>query len=117
MRAAAVHSRWNFLPILWSHDQAKIDGRHRQRPRLRRLDIAEEYIDDECLMVISQENGFHSLDVEFLPRGDGKTWGVKYDIVIEPLRKCRERLWEMRRIEPGGAAAGDGEHPCRSFRV
>ena len=36
--------------------------------------IAEGYVGDECLFIVSQENGFGSLDVEFLPRRDGKPW-------------------------------------------
>lgn len=38
--------------------------------------VAEGYIDGECLVIISQEHGFESLDVEFLPRTDGKSWTV-----------------------------------------
>ncbi len=69
--------------------------------------IAEGYVDDECLLVVSQERGFESLDVEFLPRRDSKPWRVKYALVIELLQKCRDRLWELRRVPPrDGAEAG-----------
>jgi hypothetical protein len=62
--------------------------------------IAEGYIDEECLVIVSQESGFASLDVEFLPRRDGKPWRVKYAVVIELLQKCKDRLWELRRVPP-----------------
>ena len=62
--------------------------------------IAEGYIGEDCLIIVSQEQGFESLDVEFLPRADGKPWKLKYDLLTELLAKCRDRLWELRRVLP-----------------
>jgi hypothetical protein len=62
--------------------------------------IAEAYIDDECVMVVSQERGFEHLDVEILLRPDGKPWHIEYDVLIELLQMAKTRLWELRRI-PG----------------
>ncbi len=62
--------------------------------------VAEGYIDEECLMIVSQENGFDSLDIEFLARKDGKPWRVKLDLLLELLQKCKDRLWELRRVPP-----------------
>lgn len=59
--------------------------------------IAEGYVDDECLMIVSQENGFDSLDVRILPRRSRQPWDVKYDLLMDVLQKCRDRLWELRR--------------------
>ncbi len=62
--------------------------------------VAEGYIDEECLMIVSQENGFDSLDIEFLLRRDGKPWRVKYALVAELLQKCKDRLLELQRLPP-----------------
>lgn len=59
--------------------------------------IAEVYIDDECLMVVSQDEEFDSMDVELLTQRSGGHWEPKYDLLIDLLQKCRTRLWELRR--------------------
>jgi len=65
--------------------------------------IAEGYVDSECLMIVSQEEGFDYLDVEIVPRADGKHWRLKYDVVIELAQKCKDRLWELRRAPREGS--------------
>jgi hypothetical protein len=62
--------------------------------------IAEVYLDDECLMIVSQDNGFDSMDVQLLPRRSSQHWDLKYDVLIDLLQKCRKRLWELRRVSP-----------------
>ncbi len=62
--------------------------------------IAEAYIDEECLMIVSQEQGFDALDVRFLPRRSGQQWNLKYDLLVDLLQKCWARLWELRRVPP-----------------
>lgn len=68
--------------------------------------IAEGYIGGECLLIVSQEDGFESLDVAILPRRDGKPWQVKYALVEELLQKCKDRLWELRRVPPEETGEG-----------
>ena len=67
--------------------------------------IAEVYLDDECLMIVSQEEGFDSLDVQLLPRPNGQHWDLKYDLLIDLLQKCRNRLWELRRNSSNDVAS------------
>ncbi len=69
--------------------------------------VAEGYIDDECILIVSQEEGFGSLDVEFLPRTDGKPWKLKYGLLTELLARCRNRLWELRRVPPAEGGRND----------
>jgi len=62
--------------------------------------IAELYVDGECLMIVSQENGFDSLDVEILPREDGSHWQIKCEQLVELLAKAKARLFELRKAPP-----------------
>ena len=68
--------------------------------------VAEGYVDGECLLIVSQEDGFESLGVAILPRRDGKPWQVKYALVEELLQKCKDRLWELRRVPPEETGEG-----------
>jgi hypothetical protein len=70
--------------------------------------IVEAYIDDECLMVVSQEHGFDALDVRFLPRRNGQQWTIKFDLLLELLQKSRKRLWELRRRSNESPTEGTG---------
>ena len=69
--------------------------------------VAEGYINDECILIVRQEQGFESLDVEFLPRTDGKPWKLKYGLLTELLARCRNRLWELRRVPPAEGGRND----------
>ena len=62
--------------------------------------IAECYVDDDCIMVVSQERGPNVLDVEIsLPlHPDGRPRRIEYDVVIELLERAKQRLWELRRV-------------------
>lgn len=60
--------------------------------------VAEITFDDvDCLAIVSQEEGFASLDVEILPRKDGQHWKLKYDLLISLLEKARDRLGDLQR--------------------
>ena len=67
--------------------------------------IAECYIDDDCLLIVSQENGLDQLEVEILARPDGGPSRVGYDAIVELLRKAKNRLWELRKA-PGSGEQG-----------
>jgi hypothetical protein len=62
--------------------------------------ICEGYIEDDCVLIVTQEHGFSSLDVQLLPGPGGRPRELKYDVLISLLSLCRERLWELRRTEP-----------------
>ncbi len=66
--------------------------------------VAEGYIDGECFVIVSQDGGFESLDVEFLARRDGRPWCLKFELALELLLKCQSRLGELRRMPSEGEA-------------
>ena len=59
--------------------------------------IAEGYLDDECILIVSQDRGFQSLQVELLPRKDGNSWRLEFSQLTDLLQRCKDRLWEMRK--------------------
>jgi hypothetical protein len=71
-------------------------------------DIAECYVNDVCVMIVSQEAGPGILEVEFVP---GQTQRIKYTVLLELLQRAQNRLWALRRNpEPGtgGQEKDDG---------
>jgi hypothetical protein len=56
--------------------------------------------DGELCIVVSQDEGFESLDIEIYPRDDGQPWRFKMKELEWALDQTREGLWERRRI-PG----------------
>jgi hypothetical protein len=56
--------------------------------------------DGEFCIVVSQDEGFESLDVEIYPRDDGQPWRFKMKELECALNRARQGLWERRRI-PG----------------
>jgi hypothetical protein len=62
--------------------------------------IGEILYDDEFCILVSQDEGFESLDVEIHPRKDGQPWRFKMKELECALNRARQGLWERRRI-PG----------------
>jgi hypothetical protein len=60
--------------------------------------IAEAYVDDDCVMIVSQERGPDQLEVEILVRSDGQSRRIEYGVLLELLQKAKARLWELRRV-------------------
>ena len=50
------------------------------------------------LALLSQEEGFESLDVEIHTREDGRPWRFKLMQLEEAIAKAKQKLWELRRI-------------------
>ena len=61
--------------------------------------IAECYMGDDCLMIVSQERRPNVLDVEVLAGPDGQPRRIEYDVMIELLQRAKARLWDLRKTE------------------
>ena len=53
--------------------------------------------DGEFCILVTQDEGFESLDVEIYPREDGQPWRFKMKELEWALNRARQRLWELRR--------------------
>ena len=60
--------------------------------------IAEISYKGDFLAIMSQEDGFDSLDLEIHARKDGKPWRFKSTEFEEAIAKAKQRLWELRRV-------------------
>ncbi len=58
---------------------------------------AELQYKQEAVVVITQEEGFESLDVELWPRRDAKPWKFKLKDFEQAMEMAKKRLWEFRR--------------------
>lgn len=54
--------------------------------------VADLYYKGEFICMVSQENGFDSLDIEI-----SGTWTLKLDEFIMALNQVKKRLWELRK--------------------
>ena len=59
--------------------------------------IAEIYTGDEFVLVISQEAGYDSLDIEIHPRVAGSPWKFKLTEIEAAIAAAKNRLWELRK--------------------
>jgi len=59
--------------------------------------VGEIYFDDEIVSVLSQESGIDRIEVEFVPRADGKPWIFRLVEFEETLAAVKQRLSELRR--------------------
>jgi hypothetical protein len=59
--------------------------------------IAEIYFGDEFVALLSQENGFESIEVELHPRQNGQPHRFPLGDLQGALEKAKSRLWELRR--------------------
>jgi hypothetical protein len=64
--------------------------------------IAECYVDDDCVMIVSEERGPDQLEIEILVRPDGQPRRIEYDVLVELLQEAKARLWELRRVPGSG---------------
>jgi hypothetical protein len=56
---------------------------------------AEAVVEGECVLIVSYESGFSSLDVTLLPRRDGQPRLIKYDLLVEALQMSKARLEKL----------------------
>jgi hypothetical protein len=59
--------------------------------------IAEISYKGEFLCLISQEQGFETLDLEIHPRKNGEPWRFKLDEFEDAIARTRQRLFELRK--------------------
>jgi hypothetical protein len=59
--------------------------------------IAEVTFQGEAVAVLTQDNGFSSIDVQLLQRLGGACWNFKLDAFCEALSHAKTRLWELRK--------------------
>ena len=60
--------------------------------------IAEIYFDDEFVGLVSQEQGYESLDLELHPLKSGEPHRFKLKEFEAAVEKAKARLWELRRV-------------------
>lgn len=62
--------------------------------------IAEIYFNDEFVGLVSQEQGYDSLDLELYPLRSGQPHRFKLKDFEAVVEKAKARLWELRRAVP-----------------
>ena len=61
--------------------------------------IAEVYFQDEFLCLISQDEGYDSIDLEIICSSKDKNWKFKLADFEEAIEYAKKRLWELRKID------------------
>lgn len=59
--------------------------------------IADIYYRGEFVCLISQENGYDSLDMEIHPRANGQPWKFKLSAFEGEIAQAKRRLWDLRK--------------------
>jgi hypothetical protein len=59
--------------------------------------IAEIYYKGGFLCLISQEEGFETLDIAIHPRKNGEPWRFKLSEFEDAIARARQRLFELRK--------------------
>lgn len=65
--------------------------------------VGEIYFDDQIVSILSQESGIERVEMEFIPRTDGRPWLFQLTEFEEALAAVKNRLWELRRTSSEGS--------------
>lgn len=60
--------------------------------------IADIYYQKEFVCLLSQENGYTSLDMDIHPRPNGQSWKFKLSEFEGAIAQAKKRLWELRKV-------------------
>lgn len=60
--------------------------------------VADIYYDNECIAMLSQEQGFDKLEIEIYPSKEKNTWKFRYSEFEKVLSYAKQRLWELRKL-------------------
>lgn len=59
--------------------------------------IAEISYRGQIVAVLSQDQGFDSMQLTLMPKPDGTHWSFGFDQFVEIVSTARKRLWELRK--------------------
>jgi hypothetical protein len=62
--------------------------------------VGNVYFDGNIVLVLTQERGSDSLELELLPEPGGERWTFSLKEFEEALDALKKRMWELRRTEP-----------------
>ena len=65
--------------------------------------VGNLYFDGAPVCILTQENGFDAMEIQFLPPPSGGRWHFSLKDFEEALAALKKRMWELRRIETNGS--------------
>lgn len=61
--------------------------------------IAEILYKGEFCFLVSQEAGFHNLEIQVQSRQSGRPWRFSVAEMEDAINRAKKRLWDLRRVE------------------
>jgi phage pi2 protein 07 len=62
--------------------------------------IADIGFDNKLVALLTQEKGFDNIRILIYPPTEGDHWDFRLNEFEEIIHKAKNRLWELRKIEP-----------------
>lgn len=61
--------------------------------------VGDLYFDDHIVCVLTQEEGFHAMQMKLFGPPDGGAWSFSLTDFEEALGALKKRMWELRRTD------------------